>query len=355
MKYYEIDFLEAGEKGNGDAIALRYLTDENEEFIHVVDGGYKDDGQKLIDHIKSYYTSEHIDNVVLTHPDGDHAAGLETILESSSIGNLWMNRPWLYVDELLPHFTYPYTRDGLIGHLKRSFPHTATLEEIAVRRGININEGLQGKSIGVFTVLAPSKSRYLDTIVNSVKTSDAKETQDESKSFNFIGKATALFKQVLWGQENLKGGTEGTAHENEASIVQFAEMCDHKILLTGDAGVEALEEAYNYCIAIGVSLPGIDKFQVPHHGSRRNLSSDVLDKWLGSKLSSELATGKYSAIVSANSNNDTHPKKAVIRALVHRGASVVSTKGTLCASKNSPDREGWSSATPFKYPSETES
>ena len=65
MKFYEIDFLEAGEKGNGDAISLRYLDDLDEEFIHVVDGGYKADGQKLLDHISEYYGNSYLDNVVL--------------------------------------------------------------------------------------------------------------------------------------------------------------------------------------------------------------------------------------------------------------------------------------------------
>ena len=37
----------------------------------------------------------------------------------------------------------------------------------------------------------------------------------------------------------------------------------------------------------------------------------------------------FSAIVSANSNDDSHPKKATIRALVHRGANVVKTEGTI--------------------------
>ena len=44
--FIEIDFLEAGDKGSGDAIAIRHRTRTNLDWIYVVDGGYADDGQK---------------------------------------------------------------------------------------------------------------------------------------------------------------------------------------------------------------------------------------------------------------------------------------------------------------------
>ncbi len=54
--FFEIDFVKAGEKNSGDAIALRYSKDvESRMYIHVVDGGYTNDGQKLVDHIKKAY------------------------------------------------------------------------------------------------------------------------------------------------------------------------------------------------------------------------------------------------------------------------------------------------------------
>lgn len=169
--FYEIDFLEAGESKSGDAIALRYGVLDLDETVHVVDGGYAKDGELLRDHIKKYYGNPtYIDHVVLTHPDGDHAAGVHTILENFEIGCLWMNRPWEYVDELLPLFNYDYTRNGLIQRLRKDFPHTASLEELAEEKGIEIREVLRGDSIGEFTVLAPSHERYLQLIVDSEKT-----------------------------------------------------------------------------------------------------------------------------------------------------------------------------------------
>lgn len=353
-QFFEIDFLEAGDRGSGDAIALRYRDDGGQDYIHVVDGGYTADGQKIVAHIKKYYeNATHIDHVVLTHPDGDHSAGLKTVLQDFTIGTLWMNRPWVHIAELLPRFHYEYKEQGLIRRLRRDFRNTAELEAIAVEQEITIRSVFQGDRIGAFCVLAPSRSRYLDCVVESEKTPEPERAaRIAGQIFEHVVKVLRSFS-ALWGEENLKGDAEGTSPENESSIVQFADLCDQKILLTGDAGVQALSEGYQYLVQRGVDLPGIDRLQVPHHGSRRNLSSDVLDAWLGEKLPQRSTNNKFTAIISANQNDKAHPKKAVVRALIHRGARVYQTNGVLHTFSNAPSR-GWSAATELEYPEEME-
>ena len=69
--FFEIDFLDVESSNSGDAIALHYESN-GVRRIHVVDGGYQDTGEKIINHIKAYYGDPHfIDSVVVTHPDGD--------------------------------------------------------------------------------------------------------------------------------------------------------------------------------------------------------------------------------------------------------------------------------------------
>ena len=73
---YEIDFLPVGNGDkSGDAIAIRYGTQGNYKVM-VVDGGTKESGQALVEHIKKYYKTDYVDYVVNTHPDQDHASGL---------------------------------------------------------------------------------------------------------------------------------------------------------------------------------------------------------------------------------------------------------------------------------------
>lgn len=54
----------------------------------------KSRGAALVEHIKKYYKTDHVDYVVNTHPDADHASGLLVILENLSVGELWLHRSW---------------------------------------------------------------------------------------------------------------------------------------------------------------------------------------------------------------------------------------------------------------------
>lgn len=358
--FFEIDFVKAGENCSGDAIALRYQTDDGSMKIHVVDGGYTNDGQKLVDHINATYNyPNRIDHVVLTHPDRDHAAGLQTVLEEFSVGGLWMNRPWSHIDELLPRFDYAYTREGLIQRLKKDFPHTATLEALATQSGIPIYDTFQGQAIGEFIVLSPTREFYLDMIVASEKTPEAEREETVlGRTFEVVREAARYVAQ-LWGVENLKGDITGTSSENETSIVQYANLCGEGVLLTGDAGVQALEEAHSYAVAGGLTLPGIDKFQIPHHGARRNLSTEILDKWLGPRLAfrPDASQLTFSAMISAHENDEDHPRKAVLRAIWHRGGHVTSTERqsfVYWKGRHQEWRPGTSGMEPINYPESEE-
>ena len=160
-----------------------------------------------------------------------------------------------------------------------------------------------------------------------------------------------------WGVE--KFSSEGTTANNEMSVVQYANLCGQKILLTADAGRSALTEAAHYASAVGLRLPGIDRFQVPHHGSSRNVSTEILDCWLGDILREtekpEEGTGDFTAIISASKEDDDHPRKAVIRACIHRGGKVISTEdGHKATWSKNPGREGWTTVQGLPYPEEQE-
>jgi beta-lactamase superfamily II metal-dependent hydrolase len=166
-------------------------------------------------------------------------------------------------------------------------------------------------------------------------------------------KVVSLIK-AAWGVEVFS--PEETSAENEMSIVQYANIRGVRILLTADAGRTALSEAADYAPYVGLALPGIDRFQVPHHGSRRNVSSEVLDRWLGLRLASRPPNGqeKLTAVISSAKMDNDHPRKAVVRALIHRGARVLSTEGLdTCTGHNAPAR-GWVAAVPLSYPEDQE-
>jgi beta-lactamase superfamily II metal-dependent hydrolase len=354
--YFEIDFLDVEADKSGDAICLRYEIN-GATSIHVVDAGFQATGQSVVDHIRNYYGNPtHIHRVVVSHSDGDHAGGVRAVLEQFSVGELWMLRPWLYASEIIDRFANYSSAEALSKRLKSIYENIAALEEIALNKRIPIFEPFQGAAIGQFRVLAPSKSRYLDLIVQSDKTPES-VAQAEATKLETLGgllekaarKVAALVK-AAWGVEVFS--PEETSAENEMSVVQYALLNNDRILLTADAGRRALAEAANYAGSLGMARP--NRFQIPHHGSRRNVSTEVLDQWLGPRMVSMPSTATFSAIVSSAKKDEHHPRKSVVRALIHRGATVYATEGKcVCWSENAPDR-GWSSASAIAYPEENE-
>ena len=271
-----------------------------------------------------------------------------------------MLRPWIYAGYLIDRFSRFTSPENLAKRLRDVYPAIATLEEIAVEKGIPIYEPFQGQTIGHFTVLAPTPARYFDLIVQSEKTPESAK-DDGSGSSRLLALMAQLAENAIrivlsaWGAETFS--SEETSAENEMSVVQSSTLFGKRIVLTGDTGRSGLIEAATYASTAGILLPGLDLFQVPHHGSRHNVSTETLDSWLGPRLTTQLESGSevFWAVVSAAKNDDKHPRKAVVRAMYHRGGGVAQTKGeALRYGHNAPPREGWSTVTPVPYPQDQE-
>ncbi|UWU70590.1 MBL fold metallo-hydrolase [Bradyrhizobium sp. NC92] len=353
--FFEIDFLDVEAKDSGDAICLRYQLG-GDTCIHVVDGGYQKTGQSVVDHINKYYGNPIlIDNVVCTHNDGDHAGGLQSVLESFDVGALWMLRPWMYAQELLPRFPTYNNVDRLRSRLRSAYSNLAALEDIAIKRGIPIYEPFQGALIGAFHVMAPTPARFKDLVVESNKTPEGAEDGLLAKATSFIvdaaRQATALVR-AAWGDEYFPGSD--TSAENEMSVVQYALLNGERIMLTGDTGRAGLREVIDYAPYIGLVLPGIDRFQVPHHGGRHNVTTQLLDELLGPRLPASGQPSTFTAIISSAAADPDHPRKSVVRAMIHRGGKVLTTEGQGKRTHKGAPNRGWSAAIPVAYPEDQE-
>lgn len=359
--FFEIDFLKVETKQSGDAIALRYRINDVTS-IHVVDGGFDETGEHVVEFIRKYYgNSPVINRVIATHPDGDHLVGLRTVLEELNVRELWMLRPWMYASEILHRFQNVSSLDYLTRALKEAYPNVVALEEIAEKKAIPIMEPFQGASIGAFRVLAPTKARYLNLVVSSKKTPESDEVPSKSvlealaETVSRVTKAAVSLVRSAWGEEVFS--SDDISAENQMSVIQHAVICNQRILFTADAGLESFAEAAAYAPLIGLNLPGIDRFQAPHHGSRRNVSTEMLDQWLGERLAEPPVKGqeRFRSIISSAKADPDHPRKAVRRGLIHRGAKVIATEGRdIHTHVNAPDREGWSGVEGDPYPQEQE-
>lgn len=345
---YEIDFLPVGE-GSGDAIVIRYGDDERGYLLHVVDGGRTATADTIATHIDKYYPGYHINHMVLSHADDDHATGLVGVLEKFKVNHLWMNRPWLYAEQIIENFHGNWTLQGLIDNIKERHPYLVDLERIANMKGTVIHEVFQGDQIGEFTVLAPRRERYISSIheFGKTPTSYATEASGLSGVWNAV-KAAAQKLFENWDIETLAENTQ-TSASNESCVVQYAVLNGKGVLLTADVGPIGLAEAGEYGAQRGFNRP---KFvQVPHHGSRHNVTPSVLDMWLGPKVKQGTEVG--TAYCSVGANKDDYPRAQVTNAFIRRGFKVYSTR-TKSLSHSSGGGHGWVPATPEEFQTEVE-
>jgi len=332
---YEIDYIPVGDGEKcGDAISLRFgnlYGSRDEQTVIVIDGGFQESGEKLVQHIKDYYGTDFIDLVISTHSDEDHASGLPVVLEKCKVGTLLMHKPWGHAVDIKNLFKNGrITASGLEQRLEKSLQNASDLEEIATKKGVSIVEPFQGVTgySGALHILGPSQE-YYESLLPLFKATPAPKD-----SFAELIKR-ASEKVANWIDDNfnidlLNDDNDTTSPENNTSTVILFNINGHKFLFTGDAGKTGLLLATDYAKNLNISLTDLNFLDVPHHGSKRNLSSKVLS---GIKAST--------AFISAPKDSPKHPAKKVTNALKKHGMRVFVNRGiTLLHQNEAPDR-GW--------------
>ncbi len=349
---YEVDFIGVKDKEcSSDALAVCIRWKDYNGIFHVgiYDAGYEAHGSSMQEFLNNYYFNnvsgdKVIDFVCVSHTDQDHEGGNKTILVNFTVNSLYMNRPWLYIDELKDYYSDGrMTEASLERELKEKYKNIADIETIAEENDIPIFEAFEGTSVGdIFTVLSPSLDFYVDLIIESPKT--RLDQTNISSAFSVIKKASQYVLSVLesWNIETLREN-QSTTPENEMSVVLFGE----DMLFTGDAGIRALNAAADYYSQIqGYSLSESVRFiQIPHHGGRHNVSPTVLNKIVGEKVKKD-STPTKTAYVGVAEKSD-HPLKMVVNAFIRRGCKVFKTEGQIIHHSHGlmPKREGWTGLT----------
>ena len=326
---FEIDFLPVGDsERSGDAIAARFTRPDTGGMAHfVIDAGFQGDGAALVEHVKQYYGVGTVDLAILTHPDGDHIGGMGEVVRGLQVTELWLHRIG--------------ARGGA------SLPAAAAVEDlirVAHGRGTTVAEPWAGDQRfgGALTILGPDKSYYEALVAEQVaegrpvhKTSLAEATLEAARGmFNRLTDALGI--EIPFDEKPV-------TPRNNSSIITLLRLQDSTLLLTGDAGVPALDRASTFGEAQGVTTT--PRFvQIPHHGSRRNCSSAWLDRLLGEPGQDECRT----AFVSVVPDSPDHPSGKVVNAYKRRGCVVVATADQAkCYPRDAPARPGWGPATPL--------
>ncbi len=132
IKSFEIDFLPVGtEKSNADSIAINYTEDDfSAPKTILIDGGFSENGELVVEKLQEYYGSTDIEHVVSSHPDIDHISGLIYVLQNCNVKNLWIHLPWKKGTDF----------SRVSEELLAAFPKAAELVELAESNNIPIYE-----------------------------------------------------------------------------------------------------------------------------------------------------------------------------------------------------------------------
>lgn len=305
---YDLSFLPAGDaRRSGDAIALRFTRPDTGALSHVViDAGYPGDGRRLtVEHVRHAWGVERVDLAILTHPDPDHVGGMEEVLSLLEVGTLWAHRPALHGDDR-----------------SRAARRVERLVTLAGERGTAVVEPWAGREAfgGALRVLGPEPAYY-------------EELMSARIAPVFRGR---LIGGLRWMGERLTlllpsevrfDDEEGVTRFNNGSTVMRLSLPGLRAVLTADAGVPALGRAWD-------DEP-FDLVQIPHHGSKRNASSALLDRMLGPV--GAWAGDPRVAVVSVAPGSRKHPSPRVLRGYARRGCEVRATAGRVVRVASDPE------------------
>lgn len=354
---YEIDFMPVGTgTKSGDAIALRRWdgpTPKNDNVV-VLDGGTKESGDALVEHIRQVYGTDLVEAAICTHSDADHASGLTEVLENLKVGRLFMHQPWNHVEDLEDRLAKASITDDASRHFRKSLAHARDLEALAKKKGIQIVEPFSDTIPAQvnFVILGPSTVFY-EALLKNFRCVDELTGQVNTLLQKILGAPEKIVKwlEETWDGENLLDPSpDDCSAENNSSVILLLRDTRGSFLFTSDAGVPALDAAADEAVRQTINLKSLTGIQVPHHGSKHNVGPTILDRIIGPKLKS--ASFTKSAIVSASVDGaPKHPSRRVVNALKRRGAEVLATQGNAIrhSSVDAPIRPGWTRAVPLPF------
>lgn len=328
---YEVDFLPVGDgERSGDAIALHFTrADTNGSAVVVIDAGFKDDGEALVEHIQSYYGTDHVDLAILTHPDGDHIGGMGEVLRGLDVDELWIH-------DLATHGGASLEASKAVNDLM----------SVAAAEGATVTHPWAGEQRfgGSLTMLGPNEDYYDQLVGEQVGIELTEGKADLSFSARAVQAAKALVDRIAGALPvEVPLLEQSTSPRNNTSMVNLLRVGNQTMLFTADAGVPALNLAWDKAEELSLATPP-DLVQIPHHGSRRNASSAWLDRLLG-------PTGQEqcrAAFISCVSKNEKHPSGRVVNAHIRRGCEVVATAGSNKAQlSDDASPRGWFRAIPI--------
>lgn len=306
--WFEIHFLDVGD---ADCIVIWYKKDyASEASVALIDAGNVSNAVEIKKFLKDRFDTLCIDLAVCTHPDSDHKGGFFELLEDEDvvIREFWLKDPLRYVND--SDFARMRRLDSKIDACRYAYNHPSIssknlIDLISSKRNkdgtacecYNVSPGDEHDFIPI-KVLGPLEDYYRRVAIEIVgEFTEVKCELDTSKYDELEEVAEESAKSVIDTVKDESPTNKGSL------ILCFQPKPSMRILLAGDAAAsslrlvyEANKEILSECI-----------LKVPHHGSKHNLNSSLIDDLKPSQ-----------SIISA-AGTKKHPSSAIVRYLSKYG------------------------------------
>lgn len=260
----------------GDALILNCYKG-SEEGIVVVDGGPNKDCRKIVAEFDKLGT---IGLMVLTHYDLDHIGGILAYISKHKddkpfpVKEIWCNCAY--------EVPIADSKDISYGHAKKLADLLTTINENLRENGFP-EVSWQKSLVAGQTYHRPFADFFILSPEEGVKAENDKQYQKEIANISNSHKRQkdALLKSLEELSVNPKDDPS-TSNRSELvnwSSIAFYVSCDNmKALMLGDSYPETVVKSLHTFGFSEEDKLNVDYFKVSHHGSRNNISNDLLDR-----------------------------------------------------------------------------
>lgn len=309
---YDVNILNVGD---ADAIVINY-HDGHRWWTAVVDAGNVGDSDKIVGYIKHRYNNRRfIDHAFCTHPDRDHKGGFFGLLDNPNVEicNFHLMNPELSLANNMMALMH---EKNLVAAGRALYNHptdpSKNLLDLVKEKDVNLDEypALGIDIVGMpIKIVGPSYEYFKDAAYEMALDFHELPNDVEGELYDEDEVLTDDAAKSVIDVEKEESAT------NKSSLILLFHPENRNFLLTGDACAASIRHAiedYEDEI-VGCTL------KVPHHGSKHNLNTEVIDM-----------LSPTSAVISCKGSKK-HPSSAVVYWLSHycNVYSTAKSKGTL--------------------------
>lgn len=329
---YEIDFLNVKD---ADAILIRCFHDDL-EYVVLIDAGNVSDWEIIKNKLKNVYENTTIDLAICTHPDKDHIGGFFGLLDDDeiTINEFWLIDPAAHIgkDDIHRYQNEANAIKAVRKLFNKPGDTSQNLISKIIEKDINGKTVMFGEEHSVIPikVLAPTEGHYKELVKEMVSDFGIKTYEEVDTS--------AYDESALPDKNDVKSvidiDDDPSPYNASSLVLLFEPEEGKKFLFTGDANCASLNNMIENCNG---ELDNITILKVPHHGSKHNMTTEIIEK-----LKPEFS------IISAKGTKK-HPSSGIVYWLSKTGDvySTHKSAGGLHYSRN-VERKGNKSAIPLR-------